>query len=78
MRWIGGTEMSRMSAFQKIRARIIELSDKGENNQVIARQMGLKTSEINSILEEHRDKRPTPEYGFDYCRQLAKEAGLLL
>jgi len=70
--------MSRITtAFQKIRARIIELSDKGENNQVIARQMGLKTPEVNTILEEHRNERPKPQFGFDYCRQLAKEAGLL-
>jgi len=70
--------MSRITtAFQKIRARIIELSEKGENNQVIARQMGLKTSEVNTILEEHRDKRPTPEYGFEALKELAKQAGLL-
>jgi len=69
--------MSRMSAFKKIRARIIELSDKGENNQVIARQMGLKTPEVNTILEEHRSQRPKPEYGFEALKELAKEAGLL-
>jgi hypothetical protein len=62
---------------QKVRARIIELSEKGENNQVVARQMGLKTSEVNAILEEHRSQRPNPEYGFEFCKQLAKEAGLL-
>jgi len=70
--------MSRIiTAFKKIQARIIELSDKGENNQVIARQMGLKTSEINTILEEHRDKRPKPKYGFEALKELAKQAGLL-
>lgn len=69
--------MSRMNAYQKIKSRIIELSEKGENNQVIARQMGLKTSEINAILEEHRSQRPKPEYGFEALKELAKQAGLL-
>jgi hypothetical protein len=64
-----------MTAFQKIRARIIELADKGENNRVIATQMGLKTSEINSILDEYRNERPKPQFGFEFCKQLAKEAG---
>jgi hypothetical protein len=63
--------------FQKIRDRIIFLSEKGEKNQVVARQMGLKTSEVNAILQEHRSKRAKPEFGFEFCKQLAKEAGLL-
>jgi hypothetical protein len=66
-----------MTAFQKIRARIIELADKGENPQVIARQLGLKTSEIRIIVDEHRNQRPKPQFGFEFCVQLAKEAGLL-
>lgn len=65
-----------MNAYQKIKSRIIELADKGENLQVIARQLGLKTSEIRIIVDEHRNQRPKPQFGFEYCVQLAKGAGL--
>jgi hypothetical protein len=66
-----------MNPYQKIKSRIIELADKGENLQVIARQLGLKTSEIRIIVDEHHNQRPKPQFGFEYCVQLAKEAGLL-
>ena len=66
-----------MSTFKKIKDRILELHAKGELPVVIARQLGLKTSEINEIIEEAAARRPEPEYGFEYCKQLAREAGLI-